>query len=125
MVKSLLKTLLVMILLVSTAKANVVYYCSMTNYVGIAPSGAVKNYKLSRFTISVADEGSENILRFAKGKGFNANRVYTISDDLYSDYSWYAADSSYGEHIKFHNGRLSFSMNLETTYVMKANCERF
>ena len=127
--KSIVGSLFSMLLVSEMAAADWgdVYYCQMTNFIGITLEGEKKSYPLERFQFKL--DQTKNAMVFGS-TGFFADQVIelVIGLDRPSQEMWYADDLFSMTH--FDKGKLLYSGTVFSGTVlgataMSADCEKF
>jgi hypothetical protein len=107
----------------ATADWGDVYYCQMTNFIGITLEGKQTNYILEKFQFKL--DQTKNAMVFGSA-GYFQDQVYelTIGRNWPSIESWYASglDSSF----YFDDGKFLYTDNGVTgALASSAECEKF
>ena len=123
--KSIVGSLFSMLLVSEMAAADWgdVYYCQMTNSLGISLEGKKENYKLEKFQFKL--DQTKNAMVFGS-TGFFADSVVelAIGRNWPSIEKWYANDKH--SMTYFSKGRFLFtSMSLFDIESISADCEKF
>ena len=122
--KSIVVSLFSMLLVSEMAAADWgdVYYCQMTNYIGITLEGEKKNFTLEKFQFKLDQTKNAMVLG---STGVFTNQVYklVIGLDRPSQEMWYADDLF--SMTLFEKGKLLYSGTVLGATVMSADCDKF
>ena len=101
-----------------------VYYCQMTEHLGITPDGEMSKYKLNKFQFKL--DQTKNAMVFGS-TGYFADSVVELAIGMNwpSQESWYAKDEF--SITGFEEGKLLFTSNVvgSGAYFISADCEKF
>jgi hypothetical protein len=101
-----------------------VYYCQMTNSIGIRVEGEMERYKLEKFQFKL--DQTKNAIIFGN-KGFFANVVLGLEEMAFpAQEIWFASNE--WSRLYFDNGDFIYSMtDIETVRltVISADCNKF
>ena len=120
-----MKKLLITLLLISPfsfADWGDVYYCQMTNNVGITPEGREIDYKLEKFTFKL--DKTKNAMVFGE-KSILRGREMTLIDGMtwVRDKTWYAESKL--SKAYFTEDKFLFAMVVLDAITISADCEKF
>jgi hypothetical protein len=120
-----MKKLLITLLLISPfsfADWGDVYYCQMTNNVGITPEGREIDYKLEKFTFKL--DKTKNAMVFGEKSIFRGGEMTLIDGMTWvRDKKWYA-ESEYSK-VYFTEDKFLFVMVVLNAITISADCEKF
>jgi len=123
--KSIVGSLFSMLLVSEMAAADWgdVYYCQMTNSLGISLEGKKENYKLEKFQFKL--DQTKNAMVFGSTGYFLKHEVFelTTGRNYPSQESWYA--NALDSIIFFHSGKFMFTRNNSSAIVVSADCDKF
>jgi len=102
-----------------------VYYCQMTNFIGITLDGEHERYKLTKFKFKL--DQTKNAIVFGS-KGYFTDKVYELGLGMLGPTMWKAnlMQSSTTATIIFMNGMFLHTYNgLAGANIISADCEKF
>ena len=98
-----------------------VYYCQMTNFLGITVEGEKQNYTLEKFQFKL--DQTKNAMVFGS-KGYFKDSVIELGDNWLSLETWYANDKY--SITYFEEGKLLFTFNNSVgALAASADCDKF
>ena len=100
-----------------------VYYCQMTNFIGITLEGEKKSYQLEKFQFKL--DQTKNAMVFGSTGYFLKHEVFelTAGSNWPSQEFWYA--NALDSMIFFRSGKFMFTRNGFSAIVVSADCDKF
>ena len=121
-----MKKLLITLLLISPfsfADWGDVYYCQMTNSLGISLEGKRTNYALEKFQFKL--DKTKNAMVFGKSGIFKGSEMYLREGMSFPESElWYVFHDRYGMSY-FNEGKFVYSMVTIGISSIAADCEKF
>ena len=101
-----------------------VYYCQMTNLIGITLEGEKKNFTLEKFQFKL--DQTKNAMVFGS-TGYFGNQVYKISNGRsyikFGREDWHATTAL--SSTRFEEGKLLYTANVAGITSISADCDKF
>jgi hypothetical protein len=121
-----MKKLLITLLLISPfsfADWDDVYYCQMTNSLGITVEGKRTNYTLQKFTFKL--DKTKNAMVFGKDGWFKNSKLELREGAAFPSQEYWFADGLY-DRASFDKGKILYAMvgDRDVTTI-SADCDKF